>query len=102
MPISPGIFRQNDIRGIVDRDLTVEAAHAIGRAYAGLMRRRGTAGEVAIGRDNRGANTGISPERTSDRILLPPRTAVLLAGGKFLTDSGRGRADGREPALEGL
>ena len=29
MPISSGIFRQNDIRGIVDRDLTVEAARAI-------------------------------------------------------------------------
>src|SRR5439155_14681477 len=51
--ISSGIFRQNDIRGIVDRDLTVEAAQAIGRAYAGLMRRRGVAGEVAVGRDNR-------------------------------------------------
>jgi phosphomannomutase len=32
--IAPGIFRQNDIRGIVDRDLTVEAAQAIGRANA--------------------------------------------------------------------
>jgi phosphomannomutase/phosphoglucomutase len=51
--ISPGIFRQNDIRGIVDRDLTVEAARAIGHAYAGLMRRRGVSGEVAVGRDNR-------------------------------------------------
>ena len=53
MAIAPGIFRQNDIRGIVDRDLTVEAAHAIGRAYAAVMRARGVAGEVAIGRDNR-------------------------------------------------
>ena len=53
MPIAPGIFRQNDIRGIVDRDLTVEAAHAIGRGYAALMRARGARGEVAVGRDNR-------------------------------------------------
>jgi phosphomannomutase/phosphoglucomutase len=51
--IAPGIFRQNDIRGIVDRDLTVEAARAIGRAYAALMRERGVAGEIAVGRDNR-------------------------------------------------
>jgi phosphomannomutase / phosphoglucomutase len=51
--IAPGIFRQNDIRGIVDRDLTVEAAQAIGRAYAALMRVRGVSGEVAVGRDNR-------------------------------------------------
>ena len=53
MAISPGIFRQNDIRGIVDRDLTVEAARAIGRAYAAVMRARGVEGEVAVGRDNR-------------------------------------------------
>lgn len=57
MPISSGIFRQNDIRGVVDRDLTVEAARAIGHAYAGLMRRRGVTGEVAIGRDNRPSGT---------------------------------------------
>jgi phosphomannomutase / phosphoglucomutase len=57
VPISSGIFRQNDIRGIVDRDLTVEAARAIGHAYAGLMRRRGVAGEVAVGRDNRPSGT---------------------------------------------
>jgi phosphomannomutase/phosphoglucomutase len=51
--IASGIFRQNDIRGIVDRDLTAEAAHAIGRAYAALLARRGVRGEVAVGRDNR-------------------------------------------------
>jgi phosphomannomutase / phosphoglucomutase len=51
--IASGIFRQNDIRGIVDHDLTTEAAHAIGRAYAALMRSRGASGEVAVGRDNR-------------------------------------------------
>ena len=53
MAIAPGIFRQNDIRGIVDRDLTVEASRAIGRAYAAVMRARGVEGEVAVGRDNR-------------------------------------------------
>jgi phosphomannomutase/phosphoglucomutase len=51
--IAPGIFRQNDIRGIVDRDLTVEAARAIGRGYAAVLRRRGARGEIAVGRDNR-------------------------------------------------
>ena len=53
MRIAAGIFRQYDVRGIVDADLTVEAAHAIGGAYAALMRERGVSGEVAIGRDNR-------------------------------------------------
>jgi len=53
MAIAPGIFRQNDIRGIVGRDLTEEAARALGGAYAALMRERGVVGEVAVGRDNR-------------------------------------------------
>ena len=53
MAISPGIFRQYDIRGIVDKDLTTEAATAIGRAYATMLRDRGMSGNVAVGRDNR-------------------------------------------------
>jgi phosphomannomutase/phosphoglucomutase len=53
MSIAAGIFRQYDVRGVVDADLTVEAAHAIGGAYAALMRERGVTGEVAVGRDNR-------------------------------------------------
>ena len=53
MTIAAGIFRQYDVRGVVDADLTVEAAEAIGGAYAALMRERGVTGEVAVGRDNR-------------------------------------------------
>ena len=53
MPIHPGIFRQYDIRGIVDRDLTTEAATAIGRAYATMLNDRGITGAVSVGRDNR-------------------------------------------------
>ena len=51
--ISPGIFRQYDIRGIVDKDLTVDAATAIGRAYGTLLRQRDLSGAVSVGRDNR-------------------------------------------------
>ncbi|MES2179759.1 MAG: phosphomannomutase/phosphoglucomutase [Gemmatimonadota bacterium] len=51
--MSAGIFRQYDVRGIVDSDLTVEAARAIGGAYAALMKERGVSGSVAVGRDNR-------------------------------------------------
>ena len=57
MAVAPGIFRQYDIRGIVDRDLTAEAAHAIGGAYATYLRVRKPGGErigaIAVGRDNR-------------------------------------------------
>jgi phosphomannomutase/phosphoglucomutase len=53
MAVSPGIFREYDIRGIVDQDLTTEAASAIGRAYASLMRERSVIGAIAVSRDNR-------------------------------------------------
>ena len=51
--ISPGIFRQYDIRGVVGDDLTIEAAEGIGRGYAAVLAERGITGAVAIGRDNR-------------------------------------------------
>ncbi len=53
MAIAPGIFRLNDIRGIVGADLTEEAARALGGGYAALMRERGASGAMAVGRDNR-------------------------------------------------
>src|SRR3954465_12982297 len=53
MAVSQGIFRQYDIRGIVGKDLTAEAATAIGRAYASLMRERSGIGTVVGSRDNR-------------------------------------------------
>jgi phosphomannomutase / phosphoglucomutase len=76
--IASGIFRQNDIRGIVDRDLTVEAAHGIGRAYAALMGDRGVRGAVAVGRDNR-------PSGTKLRDAL---VAGLTEGGVDVVDIG--------------
>ena len=53
MAIHPGIFRQYDIRGIVDQDLTLEAASAIGRGYGTMLQRQGISGAVSVGRDNR-------------------------------------------------
>ena len=53
MAVSAGIFRQYDIRGIVGKDLTTEAATAVGRGYAALMRERGVTGRIVVSRDNR-------------------------------------------------
>jgi phosphomannomutase / phosphoglucomutase len=53
MAIAPGIFRQYDIRGIVDRDLTTEVAHALGGAYAAYLAEHQVRGAIAVGRDNR-------------------------------------------------
>jgi phosphomannomutase / phosphoglucomutase len=53
MALAAGIFRQYDIRGIVGKDLTTEAARSIGVAYAALLAERDVRGAVAVGRDNR-------------------------------------------------
>jgi phosphomannomutase/phosphoglucomutase len=51
----PGfIFRQYDIRGVVDEELTAPLVHAVGRALATTARRRlDTTPRLAVGRDNR-------------------------------------------------
>ena len=46
------IFREYDIRGIVGKDLTMDVAESIGRAYATLATRRNCA-VVTVGRDGR-------------------------------------------------
>jgi len=53
MAIAAGIFRQYDIRGIVGKDLTEEAARAIGHAYAHNLAAHEISGAVVVSRDNR-------------------------------------------------
>ncbi|HJQ21574.1 MAG TPA: phosphomannomutase/phosphoglucomutase [Gemmatimonadaceae bacterium] len=53
MSIPAAIFRQYDVRGIVDRDLTPTVAAALGRAYAAYLDACGRGGAVAVGKDNR-------------------------------------------------
>ena len=53
MAIAAGIFRQYDIRGIVGKDLTEEAARAIGHAYAQNLAAHEISGAVVVSRDNR-------------------------------------------------
>jgi phosphomannomutase/phosphoglucomutase len=50
--IDPTIFREYDIRGVVDRDLTEPAVELIGRGYAAEARAHG-ARRVTVGRDCR-------------------------------------------------
>lgn len=57
--IAHGIFRQYDIRGVVGVDLTVDAAAAIGRAFAALLAERQLPLTVAVGRDNRPSGTAL-------------------------------------------
>ena len=50
--LSPGIFKAYDIRGVVDRTLTVEATQAIGAALGLLARDQGVHA-ICVGRDGR-------------------------------------------------
>ena len=52
MDINSKIFREYDIRGIVDKDLTPEFVEFLGRGIGTYFRRRGRT-EVALGRDVR-------------------------------------------------
>ncbi len=78
MAIAPGIFRQYDIRGIVDRDLTTEAARALGGAYAAYLAAHDIRGDVAVGRDN----------RPSGELLREALVHGLTAAGVGVVDIG--------------
>ena len=50
--MNPQIFREYDIRGIADRDLTDDVVRAVGRAFAQKMGEKGKR-RIAVGRDVR-------------------------------------------------
>jgi phosphomannomutase / phosphoglucomutase len=61
MNVPKSIFRQYDVRGLVDRELTPEFARALGRAFASVATDRiGRAPTIAVGRDNRPSGPALS------------------------------------------
>jgi phosphomannomutase/phosphoglucomutase len=59
--VPKSIFRQYDIRGLVDRELTPEFARALGRAFASVAADRlERAPTIAVGRDNRPSGPRLS------------------------------------------
>jgi phosphomannomutase / phosphoglucomutase len=61
MNVPKSIFRQYDIRGLVDRELTPEFARALGRAFTSVATDRlGRAPTIAVGRDNRPSGPRLS------------------------------------------
>jgi len=55
------IFRQYDVRGVVDRELTPAFAQALGRAYATLAwSKLGRPPRLAVGRDNRPSGAALA------------------------------------------
>jgi phosphomannomutase/phosphoglucomutase len=65
--VNPAIFREYDVRGVVNKDLSEEFAHLLGRAYGTMMRRTDNE-KVAIGYDVRPSSPGYAHAMT-DGIL---------------------------------
>ena len=57
MSINPRIFRQYDVRGVVDRDLTPEAVELLGRGYGTYVAGKGVR-RVSVGYDARLSSPG--------------------------------------------
>lgn len=75
--MNPQIFREYDIRGVVEKDLTPEIVRKLGQGYATYLSRLGKR-KIALGRDGR-----LSSPSLHD-YLVPG----LLAGGLSITDIG--------------
>jgi phosphomannomutase/phosphoglucomutase len=73
MKVPKSVFRQYDVRGLVDRELTPDFARALGRAFASVATDRlGRAPVIAVGRDNRPSGPALSQG---------VRTGIVEAGG---------------------
>lgn len=72
-----GIFREYDIRGVVEKDLTPEVVNRIGRAYGTIARERGV-GTISVGRDGR-----LTSPRLNEELI-----AGLTASGVNVIDIG--------------
>ncbi len=98
MQVPKTIFRQYDVRGLVERELTPDLARAIGRAYATVAwARLGRAPVLAVGRDNRpsggglaaGVRRGIADAGgTAVDVGMLPTPALYFAVSALGTDGG--------------
>ena len=61
--VNPNIFREYDIRGLHERDLTDDAVRQIGKAFGTFLRRRGKK-TLAVGRDFRTSSPRITKALT--------------------------------------
>jgi phosphomannomutase / phosphoglucomutase len=100
MSLSTHIFREYDIRGIVDQDFTGDVPERIGRAYASELRvRNGGRADltVAVGRDNRPSSTALAEQiirglRSAGVNVIDygtvPTPVLYYAAAKEQTDGG--------------
>lgn len=76
--VDPTIFREYDVRGVVDQQLTEDAVELIGRAYATFAKKTANAKKVSVGRD----------VREHSPRLAKALTKGLNAGGLDVVDIG--------------
>ncbi|MHB8156297.1 MAG: phosphomannomutase/phosphoglucomutase [Desulfocucumaceae bacterium] len=101
MQVNPNIFREYDVRGVADRDLTDETVNLLGKAFGTMSARKGLT-EVLVGMDNRyssprlkkalsegllstGCNvrdlgTVVTPILYYARVLYETEAAVMITG----------------------
>src|SRR6201988_3612831 len=80
MKLPATIFRQYDIRGLVDSQLTPETARLVGQAYTTFAWERlgnGKAPRVAVGRDNRPSGSLLA-QRVREGIVAAGGTAIAV------------------------
>jgi len=100
MGINPHIFREYDIRGIVERDLGGEVPYAIGRAFASELRDRNGGRDdlvIAVGHDNRPSSPGLAEgvirgiRESGVNVMFVgtvPTPVLYYAAARFDTDAG--------------
>jgi len=71
--MDPTIFREYDIRGVVDKDLNEEIAVMIGKGFGSYLRQQGR-NSIAVGRDNR-----LSSKRLEEAVIEGLTSAGLTA-----------------------
>ncbi|MFH0797064.1 MAG: phosphomannomutase/phosphoglucomutase [Candidatus Omnitrophota bacterium] len=60
MKVEKSIFREYDLRGIADKELTPEFAFGLGQAFADYIGKEGAAKKVVVGHDNRKTSPALS------------------------------------------
>jgi len=77
MQVNPNIFREYDVRGVAERDLTDQTVQLLGRSFGTTVRRKGLK-DVLVGMDN----------RSSSPRLKEALTAGLVSTGCNVVDIG--------------
>lgn len=96
MRTNPHIFREYDVRGIVERDLSGDVPRQLGLAFGSLVRERaGESPRIVVGRDNRPSSGGLASllidglRATGARVIdvgTVPTPVLYFAGARLGTD----------------